>query len=273
LEGILARIVERTLADVAARRSRISRRELEEQGRDRSRRRIPLDAAVRRRSGADPVRFITEIKKASPSRGLLREDLDPRAQAGAYRENGAAAISVVTEPHFFQGEDAFLEVARGAAPDLPLLRKDFHVDELQILEAAAGEADALLFLVAALDPVQLRDYLQAAGAFGLGHLVEVGNRREGETALKAGARVIGVNNRDLATFRVDPSRTEAVLPLLREAGVAAVAESGIHDRDAVLRFERLGVDALLVGEALVTASDPGARLRKLRGAGEEGALP
>jgi indole-3-glycerol phosphate synthase len=265
VEGILARIVERTLADVAARRTRVSRRDLEERGKERAGSRIDLEAALRRASSADPVRVVAEIKKASPSRGLLREDLDPAGLAAIYRDNGAAAVSVVTEPHFFRGEDAFLDSARRGAPGLPLLRKDFHVHELQILEAAAGESDAILLLASALEPSQLRDYLQAAGAFGLGHLVEVGNIREGEVALKAGARVLGVNNRDLATFHVDPSRTEAVFPLLREAGVVAVAESGIHDRDTVLRFERLGVDALLVGEALVTASDPGATLCELRG--------
>ena len=262
--GILGAIVEKTLADVRARVGRTSRRKLEEQGTLRGSSRIGLEAALRR-SESDPVRIIAEIKKASPSRGVLSLDLDPARLAGAYGEAGAAALSVVTEPHFFQGEDAFLSRAREAAHMLPLLRKDFHVHELQILEAAAGEADAVLLIASVLSPMQLRDYLDIADAFRLDHLVEVGTRREAESALKAGARVIGVNHRNLETFAVDPDRMLPVLPVLREANTVSVAESGIHDREAVLRLEGLGVDALLVGEALVTATDPGKRLRELLG--------
>jgi indole-3-glycerol phosphate synthase len=265
MDGMLARIVERTRTDVEARKGRIVLRDLEERGMARRRSRRGLAAALERSQPEQPVRFITEIKKASPSRGVLDPNLEAGKLAAVYREHGAAALSVVTEPHFFQGTDAFLEDARAAAPDLPILRKDFHVHELQLLEAAAGEADAVLLLAAVLEGAQLRDYLQLADAFALGHLVEVADRKEAERALKAGARVIGVNNRDLVTFRVDPARTESVAPLLCEAGAISVAESGIADRATVERFERLGVDALLVGEALVTAPDPGARLHALRG--------
>jgi indole-3-glycerol phosphate synthase len=265
-QGILREIVERTRADVDARRGRADRRELEARARARAGRRPDFAAALTR--GGDPavpVRFICEIKKASPSKGVLRADLDPERQAALYAAHGAAAVSVVTEPHFFRGEDGFLARARAGAGKLPLLRKDFHIDELQILEAAAGEADAILLLVGVLSPAQLKDYLDLAAVFGLGHLAEVNDPREAEAALAAGARVIGVNNRDLATFAVDPARTEAVLPVLRGTGVVSVAESGIGDRAAVLRMERAGVDGLLVGEALVTALDPAARLRDLRG--------
>ena len=261
--GILAEIVARTRADVEERRLRVDRRDLEELARERARGRRGFARAVAR-NGGEP-NFICEIKRASPSKGVLREDLDPREQAGIYHEHGAAAVSVVTEPHFFRGEDAFLEAAREGGGGLPLLRKDFHVHELQVLEAAAGEADALLLLAAVLDPVQLRDYREMADAFALDHLVEVNDTREAETALRAGARVVGVNNRDLTTFRVDIARTEAVLPALRATGVVAVAESGIHDRDTVERLAAAGVDAFLVGEALVTAPDAGAKLRELRG--------
>jgi indole-3-glycerol phosphate synthase len=145
------------------------------------------------------------------------------------------------------------------------LRKDFHVHELQILEAAAGEADALLLIVAALAPDQLKDYIDLARELGIEHLVEAGDPREAEAALKAGAKAIGVNNRDLSTFEVDVARTENVLPVLAGSGAVVVSESGIADRETVVRLERAGVDALLVGEALVTASDPGALLRLLRG--------
>ncbi len=265
LPGILGRIVERTLEDVRAREHRVSRSELRERAEARAGARRALDSALRRPRPEAPVRFLCEVKMASPSRGLLREDLDPARQARAYRENGAAAVSVVTEPHFFRGSGALLAGAREGAKELPLLRKDFHVHELQLFEAAAGEADAVLLLAAVLSPSQLRDYLELCAAYRLGHLVEVDDAAQAETALRAGARVVGVNNRDLADFTVDVGRTEAVLPALRGSGVVTVAESGISERAIVLRLQAAGVDALLVGEALVVADDPGARLRALRG--------
>lgn len=265
MEGILRQIVERTLADVQERLGRSSAREWEERARTRADGRRSLEAALRRPSPTDAVRFLCEIKKASPSKGVLAPELDPRAQAEVYAAHGAAGVSVVTEPHFFQGEDAFLEQAREGAPGHPLLRKDFHVHERQVLETAAGEADALLLLAAVLSPAQLKDYLDMAGEFALGHLVEVNDTREAEVALRAGARVIGVNNRDLATFAVDVGRTEQVLPALAATGTVSVAESGIHDRETVLRLERAGVHALLVGEALVTAESPAQMLAELRG--------
>jgi len=265
-EGILAEIVTRTLADVGVRQRQVSRRDLETAAATRARSRIDFTEALRRGSPGDPPRFIAEVKKASPSEGVLRADLEPEALARVYREAGAAAVSVVTEPHFFQGEDAFLSAARAGAGDLPLLRKDFHAHELQVLEAAAGEADALLLLVGVLSPTQLKDYLDIADAFALGHLAEVDTLAEAEVALRAGARVVGVNNRDLTTFRVDVRRTETVLPVLREAGVVAVSESGIGDPDTVRRLADRGVDAFLVGTALVKSDDPGAVLRRLRDA-------
>jgi len=218
------------------------------------------------------------VKKASPSKGLLRADVDPAALAAAYRKHGARAISVVTEPNFFEGESGFLETAREGARELPILRKDFHVHELQILETAASEADALLLILGVLSATQLKDYLDMAREFSLDHLVEVTDLKEAETALKAGAGVVGVNNRDLTTFTVDLSRTFKVLPLLREAQVVSVAESGIRDRESVLRLEEAGVHALLVGEALVVSPNPGAKLLELRGlsgdsGGEEEEVP
>jgi indole-3-glycerol phosphate synthase len=262
--GILGAIVERTLTDVKTRKANVSRRDLEQRARLRTGRRRTWENTLRR-TATDPIRFITEIKKASPSRGVLRADLDAASLAAAYREHGAAAISVVTEPHFFQGSDAFLEAARRESGPLPLLRKDFHVHELQLLEAAAGEADAALLIAAVLSPTQLKDFLDIAGAFALGHLVEVADVREAEMALRAGASVLGVNNRDLTTFEVDPDRTRIVLPILREANIVSVAESGIHDRETVVRYQEWGLHALLVGEALIVAQDPGVMLRKLRG--------
>jgi indole-3-glycerol phosphate synthase len=263
--GILGRIVERTLEDVRRRLPDTSSRELEEKAAGRARQRREFRGVLRRDLQEEPVRFLGEVKKASPSKGLLRADLDPAGLAAAYREHGARAISVVTEPHFFEGDPGFLESARRGARELPLLRKDFHVHELQVLETAASEADALLLILAVLSPMQLKDYLDVAREFSLDHLVEVADLKEAETALKAGAGVVGVNNRDLATFDVDLSRTFRVLPLLREADVVSVAESGIRDRATVIRLEEHGVHALLVGEALVTSEDPGGTLLELRG--------
>lgn len=270
LEGILGRIVERTLEDVRTRQPSVSRRGLEEGAARHARRRTGFRTALRRGIPGDRVRFLCELKRISPSKGVLREDLDPAGMAVIYREHGASGISVVTEPHFFGGELGFLDRARQGAGELPLLRKDFHVHELQVLETAASEADALLLLVAALSPMQLKDYLDIAREFSLDHLVEVNDRREAEVAIKAGAAVVGVNNRDLSTFEVDLARTFDVLPVLQEADVVSVAESGIADREAVERLEEAGVHALLVGEALVTAPDPGAKLHELRGATGEG---
>ena len=263
--GILGAIVERTLADVEARLRRVSHAGLEEAARTRARTRLPLARVLRRESEDAGARFLCEVKKASPSGGVLAADIDPAALAAAYLEHGAAAVSVVTEPHFFGGEESFLDAVRSSAPSTPILRKDFHVHELQVFETAAGPADALLLLASVLSPTQLRDYIDIADAFALDHLVEVTDTREAEDALRAGARTVGVNNRDLATFRVDLGRTEAVLPALRGSGAVAVAESGISTRDAVVRLTEAGVDAFLVGEALITAVDPGAKLRELRG--------
>ena len=263
--GILAEIVERTLAEVTARRRRVSVRDLEARAAEARRRRRGFEAALRQGGREAPPRFICEIKKASPSKGVLKADLDPARQAGLYDDAGAAAVSVVTEPHFFAGDPAFLDRAREGAPALPLLRKDFHVHELQVFETAAGPADALLLLATVLSPTQLGDYLDIADAFGLDHLVEVNDPREAERALKAGARVIGVNNRNLATFEVDVARTEAVLPALASTGTLAVAESGIRDPATVARLTAAGVEAFLVGEALLTAEDPVAKLAALRG--------
>ena len=240
-------------------------RDLESEAVARAGKRQEFAGALKRKGPGAPIRFICEIKRASPSKGVLNKDLDPAHQAALYRKGNAAAISVVTEPKFFEGSDEFLQEARNSAPELPLLRKDFHVHELQILEAAAGEADAVLLLANALSPRQLKDYLDMSREFQLDHLVEVGDLKEATVAIKAGAVVIGINNRDLTTFKVDTTRTGKILPVLLEAGVITVAESGIHDRETVLEFEHKGLDAVLIGEALITAVDPGQKLRELQG--------
>ncbi|MHB1007043.1 MAG: indole-3-glycerol phosphate synthase TrpC [Chloroflexota bacterium] len=206
-------------------------------------------AALRRPS----VAVIAEIKRASPSRGLIAPDLDPSSQAGLYQQGGAAAISVLTDRRFFAGCLADLSRAREAV-SLPALRKDFVIDEYQLYEARLAAADAVLLIVAALADDQLRDLLAVATEIGLDCLVETHEEEEVGRALACGARVIGVNNRDLRTFAVDLATTERLAPGVPE-DCTLVAESGIGSRADVERLAAAGVDAVLVGETLVKARD------------------
>jgi indole-3-glycerol phosphate synthase len=223
-------------------------------------------AALRRAAVGDPVRFLTEIKRASPSAGPIRPGADPGEIARAYAEAGASAVSVLTETEHFDGDPAFLARAREVA-SLPLLMKDFVVDEWQVLWARSLGADAVLLIVAALDRAQLRDYAATARDVGLAALVEVHTRAECDRACELGAAIIGVNHRDLATFAIDLTLSERLRPEI-SAGTVMVAESGIRTREDVVRLEKLGVDALLVGESLMRSPDPGEALRALRGVEE-----
>jgi indole-3-glycerol phosphate synthase len=204
---------------------------------------------------------IAECKRRSPSRGVLRATYDPAALAGQYAAAGAAAISVLTEPTFFDGDPAHLVAVRGAVA-LPVLRKDFILEEYQLLEARAWGADAVLVIVAALGDLQLRRLIAAARDVGLDVLVEVHDEAELGRALDGGAAIIGVNNRNLRTLEVDPGvalRLAARLP----AGVVGVAESGVRSGAAIAALAAAGYRALLVGEWLVRAPDPGAALTAL----------
>ncbi len=211
------------------------------------------------------VRLIAEIKKSSPSRGLLRPNFDPLDLARTYAANGAAALSVLTDPRF-EGELAHLEQvkASGASQRLPVLRKDFIFDPYQVYEARAAGADAMLLIVAVLEPALLKQLLAAAQSLWMQCLVEVHDQAELETALEAGAEIIGINNRDLRTFNTDLAVTEEVAPKVPR-GKIIVSESGIHNRDHLHRLTPLGVNAVLVGEALVTAPDVGQKVRELSG--------
>ena len=208
--------------------------------------------------------IIAEMKQASPSRGLLRKDYDPAALAAAYHRAGARALSVLTDGPFFGGSLAHLGLARAAAP-LPVLRKDFLLDEFQVLESAAAGADAVLLIVAALPPADadaaLRHLLQRTEAWGMDALVEVHDERELDRALATGARLIGVNNRDLRTFTVDLETSVRLAPKIQR--VIAVSESGLRSAEDLTRLEALGFRAFLVGEQLLTAGDPGAALEAL----------
>jgi indole-3-glycerol phosphate synthase len=216
-------------------------------------------AALRR---PDEVTVIAEVKRASPSKGLLAPDLDPGDLAGVYQAGGAAALSVLTDRDFFAGSPEDLAAAR-AATTLPVLRKDFTVGPADVLDARCMGADAVLLIAAALFPGEIPELIGLAASVGLDSLVEVHDEAEAERALVAGATLVGVNQRDLTTFEVDPARAARVAGML-PADVTRVAESGIRDGDDVARLGDAGFDAVLVGEALVTAADPGAALRELR---------
>lgn len=215
------------------------------------------------------VALIAEVKKASPSKGVIRADFDPVKIALEYQAVGASCLSVLTDEKFFQGSLDYLAAIR-AAVDLPLLRKDFIIDARQIREAVQWGADAILLIVAILDDHQLRKFHQLATEAGLAALVEVHNERELERALEAGATLIGVNNRDLKTFSVDMATTERIATKLFSGpgtndATLLVAESGIHTRADVLRLKQTGARAILVGESLMREADLAAKARELLG--------
>jgi indole-3-glycerol phosphate synthase len=211
--------------------------------------------------GGDELSIIGEIKRATPSVGVLSEQLNPAAMASAYARGGAAAISVLTEPEFFRGSMDDLEQVADTGP--PVLRKDFVLDPWQLLQSRAGRADAVLLIVRIV-PREVARLLDAARAVGLHTLVEVYDEEDLTVALDAGATVIGINNRDLDTFEVDPHRTERLMPLI-PSDVTVIALSGVKSRAEVKELEAIGVHGVLIGEALVTSGDPAVKLRELRG--------
>jgi len=256
--SVLDEIVANTRAEVARRRSSIPQGTLERQcgaalpARD-------FEGALRPSPGT--VRLIAEVKKASPSRGVLARDLDPVALATTYATHGAHAISVLTDEKYFQGSLDLLGRIRGAV-EVPLLRKDFTIDEYQLWEARAAGADAVLLIIAILEPPHLRDLGAAAKGLGLAALVECHTAAEVDAALAADARIIGINNRDLRTFKTRIETTLELLPRI-PPGPIVVSESGFVDGAQVRRVVAAGAHAILVGEGLVTAGDVRARIREL----------
>jgi indole-3-glycerol phosphate synthase len=257
---ILKKIMRRKAEEVAARAERLPLRELE----------AGLAAAPPRRAFAEVLAakiaagdaaVIAEIKRASPSKGVLREDFRPADIAASYARGGAACLSVLTDVDFFQGSDLDLQQARSACA-LPVLRKDFIIDPYQVYEARAIGADCILLIVACLGDAQLEELNGLARDLGLDVLVEVHDGEELRRAMHVPGRLIGINNRDLRSFEV---RLETTLGLLREIPTnrLVVTESGIHTRGDVARMRGHGVDAFLVGEAFMRAADPGALLREL----------
>ncbi len=265
--NILEEILARTRADVQGRQSRMPFAELRARCQAQ---RPPRDfrAALRRPAGPDarrtgPIRVVAEVKKASPSKGVIRPDFAPAELATAYAAAGANAISVLTDAPFFQGDLAHLAAVRRTV-DLPLLRKDFHVDPYQLWEARAAGADAVLLIVGALGIGDLQELLGLSRDLGLAALVEVHDRAELERALACGADLLGINNRDLKSFRVSLETTFALLPGIPSETVL-VSESGISRPEEVARLEAAGVDAILVGEGLLRQADVGRALQALRG--------
>ncbi len=257
---ILTRILARKREEVAERSARTSLEDL--------RRFVDAAPAVRPFLGALEAKIhagqaavIAEIKKASPSKGLLREDFDPEAIAKRYEAGGAACLSVLTDHDFFQGSEAYLEDAR-AACGLPVLRKDFMIDPYQVYEARVMGADCVLLIVSALDDVKLRDLLALTHELGMKLLIEVHDREELERALRLDARLIGINNRNLRSFE---TRLETTLDLLARvpSGKTVITESGILTPADVARMRARSVHAFLVGEALMRTPDPGEALRRL----------
>jgi indole-3-glycerol phosphate synthase len=220
-----------------------------------------LVSALRSAGG---LAVIAEVKRASPSKGVLAPDLDPSALAAAYVEGGAAAISVLTDEEFFHGSARDLEAAR-AATGVPVLRKDFTVGPADVFDTRCMGADAVLLIAAALSPPHLAELVAVAATVGLDALVEVHDEAEADVALTAGATFIGVNQRDLFTFEVDPARAARVARAL-PAGVTRVAESGVRSGEDARRLADAGFDAILVGESLVLAADPAVAVRQLRAA-------
>lgn len=257
---ILRTILARKAEEVAERSASMPLAELRARTADASPVR-PFAAALESDIAAGRAGVIAEVKRASPSKGLIRADFDPAAIARSYAAGGASCLSVLTDRDFFQGSEDFLAAARGAC-ELPVLRKDFTVDPYQVYEARAIGADCILLIVAALDDARLAELLGLAHELGMDALVEVHDAAELERALALPARLIGINNRDLRTFE---TRLETTLGLLAEipAGRRVVTESGIHTRQDVARLRAAGVQAFLIGEAFMRAPDPGTALTAL----------
>jgi indole-3-glycerol phosphate synthase len=216
--------------------------------------------AITRREG-EPLKVIAEIKRASPSKGTIAENIDPVDLANDYKVGGASAISVLTEEDFFKGSTLDLQAVHDSVPDMPLLRKDFIIDEYQIYESVLIGASAILLIVAALDKKELKDFIALAGELKTGSLVEVHGEDELERALSAGAEMVGVNNRNLITFEVSPAVSEQLAKKLPKE-IISVCESGIRDVSGLQLAFEAGYHAVLIGEHFMRAADRAAEVKK-----------
>jgi indole-3-glycerol phosphate synthase len=265
---MLNEIVRSKQKEVADRKATVPLRELRARLRD-----VPpprdFHLAIDRRSSGGGIKLIAEVKRASPSQGILREGFDLAALTRAYAGAGAAAVSVLTDTPFFRGSLDDLVRAK-ASVSLPILRKDFTLDAYQVYEARVWGADAVLLIAAIVERHMLQDLLALAQELGLHPLTEVHTREELSAALQAKAPMVGINNRNLQTFHVSLETTLALLPDIPRDRVV-VSESGIHDRAVAARLEAAGVDAILVGEGILRAPDVGAKIRELLGTPHGGA--
>ena len=257
---ILRKILARKAEEVASRKAKASLGSLETRVSEQMAPR-GFAAALATQVAARQPAVIAEVKKASPSKGVIRADFEPAAIAESYQRGGATCLSVLTDIDFFQGADEYLQQARGAC-DLPVIRKDFTVDPYQVVEARAIGADAILLIVAALADDQMRELAATAAEFDLDVLVEVHDRAELERALELETQLVGINNRDLHSFNMRLETTFDLLPHIPEQRVV-VTESGIHTPDDVAVMRERNVHAFLVGEAFMRADDPGEKLREL----------
>lgn len=260
IPDVLVKILARKDQEVAQRKTQVAANEMAAQARDVGPTR-GFAEALRATVRAGKPAVIAEVKKASPSKGLLRENFNPAQIAESYEEGGASCLSVLTDVDFFQGSDDYLKQAR-AACSLPVLRKDFTVDSYQIDEARVLGADAVLLIVGALSDMQLGDLYGQAAELGLDVLVETHDQAEVERAKLLKPELLGINNRDLRNFETSLHTTIDLLPLVRE-GSLVITESGIHSRDDVQLMRNNGVNAFLVGEAFMRAKEPGEKLAEL----------
>jgi indole-3-glycerol phosphate synthase len=259
MRNILEKIAERTRLRIKEKKLSVPLGEVMEKARSLPVGDYPFINALKN----GDIAFICEIKKASPSKGVIAEDFPYLSIAGEYEAAGAAAVSVLTEPYYFQGDDRFLKEISETV-NIPLLRKDFVVDEYMLYEAKLLGADAVLLIAAILDGDILAEYIKTADSLGLSSLVETHGESEVVSALEAGARIIGVNNRDLTTFDVDVGLSERLRNLV-PPGVVFVAESGIRTREDIIRLKKAGVDAVLIGETLMKSKDRKSELLSLMG--------
>ncbi len=257
---VLRRILDRKVEEVRERQSRNSLGSLERRITEQEKTRGFVDALVQRIATGEPG-VIAEVKKASPSKGVIRENFQPAQIADSYQNGGAACLSVLTDIDFFQGSDDYLVAAR-AACTLPVLRKDFTVDPYQVVEARAIGADAVLLIAAALDDRQMAELVDVAREYRLDVLLEVHDRTQLERAVELPVRLIGVNNRDLHTFETRLSTTLELLPYI-PADRTLVTESGIHNAQDVAVMREHGVHAFLVGESFMRAPEPGDKLQEM----------
>jgi len=253
-------ILEKKKEEIEAFRRETSENQLREKAESMRREKRPFQNVLTL-TGRDRINIIAEIKRASPSKGDIRRDLDPSALAKQYEKGGAVALSVLTEPHFFKGSVTDFQKAREAST-LPVLRKDFLISSYQIFESAALSADAVLLIARILSRRQLKDYLMLCRDLDLDALVEIHDEKDLENASWAGAILIGINNRNLASFKTDIHTAMRLVPML-SPDQTPIAASGISNREDILKNRECGINNFLIGESLVRAEDPAALIRSL----------